>query len=399
MAVTRSLPTHKPLATMKLFFSGSSHGAYLPENALASSNNGQGPCIMLTYHELCHRKNNTGHRFKQLLLQRKGKEADGKVACHFLDSGAHSLYTLHVMHQYERLTDAMREKLNKMTATERSAFKREQAHLFKTTERHAYKFFYNDEFWKLVDKYAAFLKNNEIACEYYANLDVIFNPKLTRRVQRYLEDKHHLNPIPVVHAQSDPKWLKLYLQEGYQYIALGGPGSVVDHTVYRSWANDMFSIICQGPKRLPTVKVHGFATTDYDLFTDYPWYSSDSSTWAKNGAYGLILVPHKRNGKHIFNERPYSIAVSMKSAQLNQDGRHFHTLKGAERKVVTEWLDKLEIPLGSIDKHGDMKEWGVCSHHGARQTANLWFFKRLEESLPDWPHPFRKVNEYRSFGL
>jgi hypothetical protein len=385
---------------MRLYFSGYSHGKSLPEQALADVNDGKGPCIMLTHHELHNKVGDTVNRFRRLEQNRLGIKPTGKDAerpkeriwSHFLDSGAHSIFTIEVMKKRteKKLSLKQRDMLAGMNSIERSAFKRENPWLFKLKEDVEYSYYDTDEFRERIDDYAEFVKAHKVACDYYVNLDVIFEPNRTWWVQKYLEDVHHLDPVPVIHYGTDVKWLKRYLKEGYDFIGLGGLGQEVKADAYFEWANEMYNVICPPPKRKPIVRTHGFAMTTYELLMRYPWWSVDSASWVKAGGYGLVYVPHKRKGKFIFSEKPYNIAMSNDSGQKGQRGRHIYTyIRNKEiHKTMMDWLEFLGIPFGTVDKWGDMKKWGVCSHHGARKIANLKFFKMLEESLPEWPWPF-----------
>lgn len=271
----------------------------------------------------------------------------------FLDSGAHSLYVKYVI------------KLNQ-----------------------GYGFFETDEFWKYVDSYARYVKKHKEGIDYYANVDVIFKPELSWKVLKYLEDAHGLNPVPVVHFGTDLKWLRKHMDEGYSYIGLGGLGQTVTKTDYFEWGDRVFSYICPKPSRLPIVKTHGFAMTSYDLLIRYPWYSVDSTSWIKTGAFGSILIPHRRKGSYVFHINPRQIIVSSSSPNSNnnvrnQNGGDF----GQHRKLVLDWLDHIGVPFGKNDSSGNVVEWGVINQNTARAVANMRFFRLLCNYLPKWPWP------------
>lgn len=154
----------------------------------------------------------------------------------FLDSGAHSLYT---------------------------------KELIKKQHSESYSFYESDDFIKYVDEYAAFIKKYKRYIDVYVNVDVIFNPEKSYDIQRYLEDKHDLKPLPVVHFGSDLKWVEFYIDRGYDYIGLGGLGQEVTRNQYINWADRVFELICDTPKRLPKVKTHGFAMTSLKLMLRY----------------------------------------------------------------------------------------------------------------------------------
>lgn len=121
------------------------------------------------------------------------------------------------------------------------------------------------EFAAYMDRYAAFVKENLDVLDVYATVDVIFNPELTWKAQKYLEKKHGLKPLPVVHFGSDLSWLRKYLDAGYDYIAFGGSAQNVGPELYIQWADRVFDVVCDTPDRMPRCKVHGFAVTGLKL--------------------------------------------------------------------------------------------------------------------------------------
>jgi hypothetical protein len=158
----------------------------------------------------------------------------GKV---FVDSGAHSLYTKYVI---------------------------------KKGHSNGYAFYESDTFWNYVDEYAEWLKPRLDKIQVYVNVDVIFNPELTWKVQKYLESEHKLLPLPVVHFNSDMKWLKKYMDD-YEYIGIGGVGQEVNVREYVAFGDRVFSFISDD-KGMPLYKIHGFALTSPSLLHRYPWY-------------------------------------------------------------------------------------------------------------------------------
>lgn len=260
------------------------------------------------------------------------------------------------------------------------------------------------EFYEYMDEYAKFILKNKIAIDLFANVDALPNsegkpnPKLTLRNQRYLEDTHGLSPVPVVHYKTSLKWLQFYIDEGYEIIGLGGLVGSTAQDACRGWIDRCFDLVCDTPDRLPKVKIHGFGVTVYDLLIRYPWYSVDSTSWTKVGAFGGILVPHKRKGKFVFDIQPYLMKVSMDSPDRKMLGRHFLSMTKAEQAIVKEWCEHIGIPLGEFDKDGTIKISGVVTHHAERRAANLHFFEQMRKSLPEYPWPFNSKRR-KGFGL
>lgn len=292
----------------------------------------------------------------------------GCVKSHFLDSGSFTLWTRALAYQQKHGGDR-------------------------------WGFYETKKFWRYVDDYAAFVKRYHYGIDLYANVDVIPNPVLSWRNLKYLEDEHGLKPVPVVHYTTDLKWLRKHLDEGYEIIALGGLVGSTAQDACRGWIDRCFEMVCDNPQRIPSVKIHGFGVTSYDLMLRYPWYSLDSTSWTKKGAYGLIIVPHKRRGAFVFDEQPYTISVSMESMSRESAITRLWSMPKAEQRVVEEWLRVVGVPMGKCDKQGNIIERGVMTCHTARRVANLMFYEKMRLSLPEWPWPFKGARRRQGFGF
>ncbi len=265
--------------------------------------------------------------------------------------------------------------------------------------------FYNTkEHWEYLSDYGYFVNKNKIAIDYYANVDVmpnsegIPNPKLTYRNQKWLEKEWDLRPVPVVHYKTDLKWLQRYIDEGYDLIGLGGLVGSTAGDSCRGWIDRCFDLVCDTPNRLPRVRLHGFGVTVYDLMIRYPWFSVDSTSWTKVGAYGGILVPHKRKGKFVFDVQPYLLKVSNDSPDRKLLGRHFLNLTKAEQDICKEWVSHIGMTMGETSPDGGIIVPGVINHHAERRAANLLFYEEMRKSLPEYPWPF-KSSRKKGFGI
>ena len=310
---------------------------------------------------------------KRRTLTPEEKEAQAKlhekdnIGCLFMDSGGHSLYTKFVMSKFE---SSKRSERNKRTVRDYSQYE-------------------TDEFWAYVDSYANWVKENIEFIEYYVNIDAIFNPVLTWKIQKYLEDAHGLEPVPVIHSGTPLKWVRRYMNAGYDFIGLGGLGQDVHKDAYYAWADSVFGLICDNPKRLPVVRTHGFAMTSWSLLSRYPWWSVDSASWVKAAGFGHIYVPRKKKGKFDFTVPPFAIAVSKDSAKLKKKGRHVAKMRGCDKSHVVEWVNSLGVEYGESTPDGEVIVEGVENSHLSRSVVNIKFFKMFADSLPEWPWPFR----------
>lgn len=270
------------------------------------------------------------------------------VKLHFLDSGAFAFKRLSIVYQEKHGCD-------------RWAYYRTKA------------------FRKILDQYGKFVKKYELALDYYANVDVIGNDKLSWRNQRYLEDKWRIKPVPVLHMGCKKKVLRFYLEQGYDYIGLGGMAGEKGKQL--AWLTQMFSIICDTPDKKPSVKVHGFGVGDFKRMYKYPWHSVDSTNWFRVGSFGCILMPEKKNGKYRWDTAPIKIVVSEDSPKVQNGNQSVYGSKSqAEKQRIREWLDYIGIPLGDEGE-------GVMNWYAQRTRANLLYYEHLRKNMPGWPRP------------
>jgi hypothetical protein len=275
----------------------------------------------------------------------------------FLDSGAHSLWNIYVG---------------------------------KMGNKAGYAYYDSSEFYAYCDRYASFIKAYPKSIDFYANIDVIYDPERSWKVLKYLENEHGLHPIPVIHYGASAEWIDKHLEAGYTYLGIGGLGQGVTKNMYLDWGDALFTRLCPASNDyLPLVRTHGFAMTAFDLMWRWPWTSVDSATWTKVGAYGNVLVPHKRDGKFSFRTQPYMISVSNESKVGDQD-KHIRTLSDGAREILLEWLTEIEVPLG------DDNNEGVINSHSCRKLANLLFFEKLRKSLPKYPWAFKPNDKKKS---
>jgi len=256
-----------------------------------------------------------------------------------------------------------------------------------------------------MDQYVAFVKKYQKAIDLCASVDVLpfRNPgrppagmdshSLSYRNLKYLE-KAGIKPVPVVHLGADINiWFRRYVEEGYQTIGLGGLVGSLAKPFCKHWVDRCFDFICKKGK--PRVRLHGFGVTSHEYLLRYPWWSVDSTTWTKKGAFGQILMPRYRRGNWIFTQddlvnaglsadnwpkhcNPWNVFMSEEHPTKGQENSmHFLSMKLKEQQLVKEWLRYLAIPLGTVGGNRD----GVLTCHDLRRIANLKFFEILRDEL------------------
>jgi len=269
-----------------------------------------------------------------------------------------------------------------------------------------------------VDDYISFIKEHEDVIDVYANLDVIDSPKKTWENQMIME-RAGLNPLPVYHTPFEsPKWLQRYLNQGYDYIALGGmAGGIISKKQIIKQLDFVFSNLLCNEKGIPLVKVHGFGLTALDIMLRYPWYSVDSTSWVITGRMGSVYIPRYKEGKWIYDENSWKIAVSNRSPNAKEAGKHIETLSPTEKRIALNYIHDKGYRLGKSEfkkvdqthKLQDNERWaekkpksktvkreleiiiesGISNKYQLRDEMNIIYFLDLEKSMPEWPWVFK----------
>jgi hypothetical protein len=138
--------------------------------------------------------------------------------------------------------------------------------------------------------YAKWVWKNLGAFEVYANLDVINNVETSYANQTKLESKG-LRPIPAIHCGDPMSALQRYIDDGHDYIALGGLVSGDNGTDVYDWIDKCFKTA--GDKAV----FHGFGFVRQEAMARWHWYSVDSSSWGSGHRFGQARLFD--NGKFI----------------------------------------------------------------------------------------------------
>lgn len=179
----------------------------------------------------------------------------------FVDSGAHTLYNLYVLGHGKRKGRTGRELAKPLVRWSQGDFT-------------YYDLSKGSDFRRYCDRYASFMRAMKGRDLLLANVDVISNPDLTWEVQRFFEEEHGVQPVPIIHYGTEMRYVDRYLKAGkYDLLGLGGLGQGVSRHEYFSWADELFCHICpESNGYLPLIKTHGFAMTSWELMCRYPWY-------------------------------------------------------------------------------------------------------------------------------
>jgi hypothetical protein len=207
-----------------------------------------------------------------------------------------------------------------------------------------------------IKAYCAFIKRNAAYLDCYASVDFIpgeFGKPVTREEVEFSAklsyDNHQkmkgwgFTPIPIFHQGERFEWLERYLKDGEPYIGIATRKDLAGN-VQREWLDHCFTMLTNADG-IPFVKTHGFGITTISQLQRYPWWSSDSTTWALAAGFGLVYVPAlSAKGELDFDAQPFRIIMSGRPQKAwSSAKRQYEGLNPAERAWVDMWLQHLGI--------------------------------------------------------
>lgn len=211
-----------------------------------------------------------------------------------------------------------------------------------------------------VEEYGAYLNKYGHLFTTRSNLDdTSKNEKKSYNNQKALESMGCVVQ-PVFHAREDVAWLVKYLDEGYDYIFIGG--MVPESTQWLTgWLDWLWEKYLSNPDGTPRVKTHGFGLTDQKLMFRYPWHSVDSTSWLMTGIFGAAMF---RVGTDI-----RKIVFSDESPEARKfQGWHYNRLPRESQRVVDTWLEPFSLTAAQLS-----------SHYSFRDIVNAATFQQLED--------------------
>lgn len=304
----------------------------------------------------------------------------------FMDSGAFSLFMKKVL-------------------------KKGQAIQFEQGDYSFYDLTKGSDFRKYCDSYAAFIRavRKTDPGMMFTNVDAIYNPELSWEIQRFFEEEHGLDPVPVVHCGADLKWIDRYVEAGrYDLLGLGGFATLTKEH-FTNWGDRVFCHLCpESNDHFPVIKTHGYAMTSFKLMLRWPWYSVDSASWVKYSAYGWICFPKYdfKRERWRYDLPPLVINFSWRSPQKANRGKHIDNVPENIRRMGLKWVEYCGLVMGEVDEKGNEIVPGVATNHPIRNRATSLYMKELEEHMPEYPVRLdpkivkrNVINYTKGFGL
>jgi len=227
--------------------------------------------------------------------------------------------------------------------------------------------------------------------------------------------------IHVFHQGESMDWLERMVDE-IPYIGIS-PAN--DRTTEQKmlWLDKCMNIVTD-KQGFPIVKFHGFGVTSLTLMLRYPWYSVDSTSWVVTGRMGSIYIPRWK-GKWIYDENSWKIAVSNRSPNIKDAGKHISTLTPEERRIFLNYIHEKGYQMGKSEfrdvaqshKLAENERWydkkpktksekrkleiitepGISNKYQLRDEMNIIYFLDLERSMPEWPWAFKKKGATNGF--
>jgi hypothetical protein len=173
------------------------------------------------------------------------------------------------------------------------------------------------------------------------------------------------NVCPVFHCRENTRWLEQYLDEGHEYIFLGG--MVPETTTWLiEWLDDLWGNYLTNSKGIPKVKVHGFGLTDQQLIFRYPWHSVDSTSWLMIGVYGsCALLDHDT----MYGGRSLRKVIFSNDSPQRKDDNSWHYLRLPKEGQAK--IDKM------LERFGVTAEQ-CASHYSYRDMVNAATYQEME---------------------
>ena len=205
-----------------------------------------------------------------------------------------------------------------------------------------------------LDKYGDFLDTRSDYIEIASNVDAIGAGREADSYanQKYLESlRLPVQVCPVHHARDEDKWLVRYLDEGYDYIFLGG--MVPESTPYLvEWLDHIWDKYLALPDGTARVKIHGFGLTTLELMERYPWFSVDSTSWVQMGMFGGIQFP--------VGDRHRVLSISNKSKTTKEFDKSFWSLDAVSQAAAEKYIrDRGFDPVQLAESYGMRDKWNI----------------------------------------
>lgn len=231
-----------------------------------------------------------------------------------------------------------------------------------------------------LDEYIKYIHANKKHITTYCALDVIDDPKATWEAVKEMEAQG-LKPLPVFHSGEDTKYLKRYLDSGYDYVGIGGAAGSKKWS--REYYFDRIRRILLKPGGEPRIRCHGFGITEPQYMLMFPWYSVDSTSWVLQAAFGAIYV--------LLGKKWHVLPTSPRYSNANKPGTfHLNHISQDEKDAI-----KKQMIEYSKNTNGGKFTFKDVMHDGyARQSWNMHCFLDLNRRYDELKTVSKTTQEF-----
>jgi hypothetical protein len=242
-------------------------------------------------------------------------------------------------------------------------------------------------------KYADFLKRDTDVYHIASNIDVIGRGKEQETYDNQKKLENLVGPnivMPVHHVRDHDDWLRRYMDEGYDYIFLGGmvPESIPD---LRLWLDHVWTKYLTNPDGTAKIKIHGFGLTTEELMFRYPWYSVDSTSWVLASGFGSCFIDLPRDNGTVTRIKVNFSEHS--SSRYDIHGWHFRSMDKDSQDAIRQRLQQLEADrrwIANNQLRKDFKEEtgevlaytpeALAKSYGLRRVLNMDYYLRMDDA-------------------
>jgi hypothetical protein len=184
--------------------------------------------------------------------------------------------------------------------------------------------------------------------------------------------------IPTYHSGKDLNYLKRYLDKS-EIVAVGGsaddPPKKREEQLDHIWQTYLLD-----RNGKPRAKIHGLGLTSAELVAKWPWYSVDSTSWAKDAGYRSVLIPQKSQTGSGYDYTKTPIRVSVTLRPFNIPRNHITRLPKNKADHVIEYLAKMGFHVGRGYRSDPRYEPGLCNDPTMRYQINAIYNSKLGEA-------------------
>lgn len=177
-----------------------------------------------------------------------------------------------------------------------------------------------------------------------------------------------LDPLPVFHQTEDISWLYKYL-ELTDYVGISLIKSGV-RGVHMDFLDTMFNDLDHKYAGKKKIKLHGFGITSFAFLKRYPWYSYDSTSWARQSGAGKIFVPRwSKKGGFDYSTTPQMVGMTGVRWRFRRGGDDEKRVGDITREMMERFVeDECGIPVDAVRNMA----W-------ARNLAALIYYRNASE--------------------